>query len=135
MRHGRLDQRRIGADELAGGEAQDGVHEVVVLLGQARDLVRPEVLGTEGMVRVALHEEVLEEAHVLEAEEGDLMLGLVDYDRRGGILAFEACLYAVAAGGAGFLTLDPSPFAIETTAAALGMTSTFQPCPLGVCTA
>lgn len=28
------------------------------------------------MVRVAVEEEVLEEAHVLEAEEGDLVLGL-----------------------------------------------------------
>jgi hypothetical protein len=84
---------------------EDGVHEVVVFLREAGDLVRPEVLGAEGMVRVALHKEVLEEAHVLEGEEGDLVLGLVDYEGDGRVFAFEAGFGAVAAGGACFLTL------------------------------
>ena len=43
---------------------------------KAGNLVRPEVFGADWMVRVAVEEEVLEEAHVLEAEEGDLVLGL-----------------------------------------------------------
>ena len=38
--------------------------------------MRPDVFGANGVVRVAVEEEVLEEAHVLEAEEGDLVLGL-----------------------------------------------------------
>jgi hypothetical protein len=36
--------------------------------GEARYLVGPEVFGADRVVRVALEEEVLEEAHVLEAE-------------------------------------------------------------------
>jgi hypothetical protein len=46
------------------------------LFGQTGDFVRPEVLGSDRVVRVAVEQEVLEEAHVLEAEEGDLMLWL-----------------------------------------------------------
>jgi hypothetical protein len=46
--------------------------------------VRPEVFGADGVVRVAVEQEVLEEAHVLEAEEGHLVLGL-DFVR--GLLA------------------------------------------------
>jgi hypothetical protein len=38
--------------------------------------VRPEVLGPNRVVRVAVEQEVLEEAHVLKAEDGDLMLWL-----------------------------------------------------------
>jgi len=41
--------------------------------------VCPKVLGTDGVVRIALDEEVLEKAHILEAENGDLMLGLGHY--------------------------------------------------------
>jgi hypothetical protein len=39
--------------------------------------VRPEVFGPDRVVRVAVEEEVLEEAHVLQAEEGDLVLRLL----------------------------------------------------------
>lgn len=38
--------------------------------------MRPETLGSNGVVRVAVEEKVLEEAHVLQAEEGDLVLWL-----------------------------------------------------------
>lgn len=38
--------------------------------------MRPELLGADGVVRVTLKEEVLEEAHVLEGEERNLMLRL-----------------------------------------------------------
>ena len=46
------------------------------LLGETGDLVRPDGFGANGVVWVAVEEEVLEEAHVLEAEDGDLVLGL-----------------------------------------------------------
>ncbi len=46
------------------------------LLGETGDLVRPQVFGANGVVWVTVEEEVLEEAHVLEAEDGDLVLGL-----------------------------------------------------------
>ena len=46
------------------------------LLGETGDLVRPEVFGANGVVWVTVDEEVLEEAHVLEAEDGNLVLGL-----------------------------------------------------------
>ena len=47
------------------------------LVRQAGHFVRPEVLGADGVVRIALGEKVLEEAHVLEGEEGDLVLRLL----------------------------------------------------------
>lgn len=36
----------------------------------------PDTLRADGMMRDATEEEVLEEAHILQAEEGDLVLGL-----------------------------------------------------------
>jgi hypothetical protein len=45
-------------------------------LGQAWDFVGPDVLIPEGMVRVAAHEEMLEETHVLQTKEGYLMVRL-----------------------------------------------------------
>lgn len=47
------------------------------LVRQTGHFVRPEVLGADGVVRIALGEKVLEEAHVLEGEEGDLVLWLL----------------------------------------------------------
>jgi len=41
--------------------------------------VCPKVLGTDGVVRIALDEEVLKKAHILKAEDGNLMLGLRHY--------------------------------------------------------
>lgn len=41
--------------------------------------MRPEVFRADRVVRVAVEEKVLEEAHVLEAEEGHLVLGLFGY--------------------------------------------------------
>jgi hypothetical protein len=38
--------------------------------------MQPDILGPDRVVRVAIHEIVLEESHVLEAENGDLMLWL-----------------------------------------------------------
>ena len=67
--------------------------------------MRPEVLCPEGVVWIALHEEVLEEAHVLQGEEGDLVLGLVDYQRNRRVFALETGFGEVAAGRAGFLAL------------------------------
>ena len=96
--------------------------------------MRPEGLGADGVVRVAGLEEVLEEAHVLEGEDGDLVVwlgvlvleigssreeggrgaNLVDYLRWGGIFAVEACFGAVVAGWSCFLalvvTLKDAPF-------------------------
>jgi hypothetical protein len=47
------------------------------LLGETRDLVRPDVFGADRVVRVAFQQEVLEEAHVLEAEQRGLVLWLL----------------------------------------------------------
>lgn len=47
------------------------------LFREARDLVRPELFRPNWVVRVAVEEKVLEEAHVLEAEQGYLVLWLL----------------------------------------------------------
>lgn len=47
------------------------------LVGETGDIVRPEVFRSDWMAWKNFEEEVLEEAHVLEAEKGDLVLGLV----------------------------------------------------------
>lgn len=65
----------------------------------------PDGFGADGVVGVAVEEEVVEEAHVLEGEEGELVLGLVDYLGGGGVFAGEACFEAVGAGGGCFLAL------------------------------
>lgn len=49
---------------------------VAHILGQARHFVCPDALVAQGMLRVTLEEKVLEESHVLEAEQGDLVLRL-----------------------------------------------------------
>jgi len=38
--------------------------------------MRPDALCTNGMVRVTMNQEVLEETHILQAEQGDLVLWL-----------------------------------------------------------
>lgn len=63
----------------------------------ARNLVRPNLLLLQWMVRVALGQKVLEEPHVLQAKEGDLVVRLVGDLGQGGIFTFEARLDAVAA--------------------------------------
>lgn len=52
------------------------------VVGNAWHLVRPNVLLVQGMVGVALCEEMLEEAHVLKAEEGNLVMRLRDVSCR-----------------------------------------------------
>jgi hypothetical protein len=47
------------------------------IVSDARDLVRPNLLLFQWMVRVALREKVLEEAHVLQTEERNLVVGLM----------------------------------------------------------
>lgn len=88
--------------------------------------MQPEVLCTEGMVRVALEQEVLEEAHVLQGEERDLVRWLVDYEGEMGVLAVEAGFEAMGAGGASFLTLDAAAFAVEAAAAGFGVPAPFE---------
>ena len=73
---------------------------------QARHLVGPHGLIGHGRRRVAAHQKVLKEAHVLQAEERDLVVRLVRDLRHGGILALEAGLDAVAARGLRLLTLQ-----------------------------
>lgn len=46
------------------------------IVRDAGDLVGPNILLLQRMVRIALGEEVLKEAHVLQAEEGNLMVRL-----------------------------------------------------------
>lgn len=50
--------------------------------GETGDFVGPDVFCADGVVGVAFDKKVLEEAHVLEGEHGDLVLGLygVRYD-------------------------------------------------------
>lgn len=63
--------------EGGGGIAKlEGRRVSCYLLRETGDLMRPEVLGADGVVRVTLDEEVLEETHVLQAEQGDLVLWL-----------------------------------------------------------
>lgn len=45
-------------------------------MGDAGDLVRPDILLLERVVRVAVRQEMLEEAHVLKTEQGDLVMRL-----------------------------------------------------------
>ncbi len=47
----------------------------------------PHVLCPDGMVRITLKEKMLEEAHVLQTEDGYLMLRLVYHHGHGWILA------------------------------------------------
>ena len=58
----------------------DKIHEKVqwetCIVCDARDLVRPYFFLLQGVVRIALRQEVLEKAHVLEAEQGNLVMGL-----------------------------------------------------------
>lgn len=42
-----------------------------------RDFVGPDLFLLKGMVRVAVRQEMLEEAHVLETEKGDLVMRLL----------------------------------------------------------
>lgn len=66
----------------------------------------PDLLVAYRVVRIATHEKVLEESHVLQAEERDLVVRLV-HDLRGrGILALESRLLAVTTRGMRLLTLD-----------------------------
>jgi hypothetical protein len=46
------------------------------IVRDAGDLVGPDRLLLEGMMRVTLGKEVLEEAHILETKQGDLMMRL-----------------------------------------------------------
>lgn len=96
------------------------------------NLVRPKVLGADRVVRVAVHEEVLEAAHVLHAEDGDLVLRLfwrsadgfpflrerdmaylMNNGRQRGVLALEPLLDAMPARRPRLLALlfrgQPSP--------------------------
>jgi len=102
------------------------MHQEIVFLRQAGDFVQPEVFCADGMVRVALEQEVLEEAHVLEGEEGDLVGWLVDYEGLMGVFAVQAGFEAVGAGGAGFLTLDAAAFAVEAAAAGFCVPAPFE---------
>lgn len=47
------------------------------IVGDAGDLMRPDVLLLQRVMGIALCQEVLEEAHVLKSEEGDLMMRLL----------------------------------------------------------
>jgi len=46
------------------------------VVGNAWDLMGPDVLLLQGMMRVALRQKVLEEAHVLETEQRNLVMRL-----------------------------------------------------------
>ncbi len=63
--HGCRDERAVLVHELRRREAEDGVHQELVVVRDTGDLVRPDLLLLQGMVRVALRQEMLEEAHVL----------------------------------------------------------------------
>ena len=66
--------RRQGGKGGGEGERAYGSRE-------AGDLVGPDVLVAEGVVRVALEHEVLEAAHVLHGEEGDPVVRLPSRQR------------------------------------------------------
>lgn len=55
-----------------------GKGQGIYLLRETWNLMSPDVFGPDGIMGVALEEEVLQETHVLEAEDGDLMLRLHD---------------------------------------------------------
>ena len=65
------------------------------LVREARHLVGPHGLVGERRRGVAAQQEVLEEAHVLQAEERDLVVRLVGDLREGRVLALEPRLVAV----------------------------------------
>lgn len=93
---------------------------------KAGDLVRPERVVTEGVVRTAVQQKVLEEAHILQTEERDLVLRLVVDEWRHRVLALQARLETVTAGRARFLTLDTATLAVEATTPRLGVAATLE---------
>ena len=72
---------------------------------------------------------MLKESHVLEGEEGDLVLWLVYHGWHAWVLALEARLDAMTAGWLVFLTLDSPPLAVVTPPPTLGVALSLQSLP------
>jgi hypothetical protein len=91
------------------------MHEIFVIVRDAGDLVGPDRLLLEGMMRVTLGKEVLEEAHILETKQGDLMMRLVSDLRQRGILALQARLDTVPTSWVCLLTLEGRDVSVSRT--------------------
>lgn len=102
--------------------AQDYTVSKSYLVCQTRHLVGPHGLVRDGVGGIAPGQEVLEEAHVLQAEERDLVVRLVGDLGHGRVLALEPSLDAVAARGLRLLALRR--FSVSTVPP---MVSTFRP--------
>lgn len=102
------------------------MHKIFMVVGNAWDLMGPDVLLLQGMMRVALRQKVLEEAHVLETEQRNLVMRLMCDLRHRWILALQARLGAVATRRPSLLALDTPSLAVVTTSSTFSMASSLK---------
>lgn len=108
-----------------GEKNEEGAMETY-RMGKTGNLVGPQRMVSKGLVWTAVQQEVLEEAHVLQAEEWDLVLRLVVDERRHRVLTLQARLEAVTAGWPCLLAFDAAALAVEAAAPRLGVAAAFE---------
>jgi hypothetical protein len=76
------------------------------LLRKTWDIVCPDAVVSERVGGVAVEQEVLKEAHILQTEQGDLVMRLVDDLWKGWVLALESRFYTMPTCWPCFLALS-----------------------------
>lgn len=102
------------------------MHKIFVIMSDAGYFVCPNFFLLQWVMWVTLGEKVLEEAHILQTEYGDLVVRLMGDLRERGIFAFQSCLDAMPTRWLCLLALDAPPLAVVTSPATLRVSPPLQ---------